>query len=141
MEHTHKIHAVYFSSRTHFQYLILSLKSLIELHSPYIHNIFVYIDKIAPLSEKQIEVLHTISPQIDIRETHNIVGSGKDYIVSEIIAFEEVAQGIPPHDYIMKVDSDIIFLHDDIFYEVIISKNILIGHRENGRPNFPYVQG
>jgi len=135
-----KIHAVYFSSGTHFQYLLLSLKSLTRLDSPYLGNISVYIDIHDPLSEDQKLILWRISHQIQIRATHNIVGTGKDYIISEIIAFQEVSQEIHSHDYVMKVDSDIIFLDDDIFYQVLISSNILVGHKEDRRPHFPYIQ-
>lgn len=135
-----KIHPIYFSSKKHFKYLLMSVQSLLRLKSELIGNIYIYIDEDDYLDIEQINTIKSLRDCIIIRKTKYIIGYGKDYIMSEISAFEQVSKEIDTEDYIAKTDSDVIFIKDKIFEQVIYSNKILIGFEENSiRPSF--VQG
>jgi hypothetical protein len=123
-----KIYLVYFSCKKHFKYLFTSLKSLEKINSKYIGNVYLYIDKRDYLSEDNISQLKTLSLTIILRKTkHRMSWGGPNLILNELTAFKEVSQQINQNDYIAKVDSDILFISDNIFKKVTKSKFSLVG--------------
>ncbi len=122
-----KIHPIYFSSKKHFPYLLISLKSLFKLGITNIGNIYLYIDENDFINKDDEVELSNMSSKIILRKTKNITHTGEKLIISELKAFDEVSREIDKDDYIAKTDSDIIFLNNDIFNKVLNSEMVLIG--------------
>jgi len=124
-----RIFPVYFSCRRDFKYLILSLKSLAKLNSEYIHKVYLYIDKKDFLSEEEITKLKGITLlSIVLRKTkYRMTWGGQKLLINELTAFNEINGEISDKDYIVKVDSDILFVSDKIFKDVVETNYDLIG--------------
>lgn len=135
-----KIYPVYFSCGNHFKYLFISLKSLEEIGSKCIGNVYLYIDKDDFISGKQKVKLKKLSLDVVIRKTkYKMSWGGLKLIKNELEAFEEVHSEIRSEDYIAKVDSDIVFISDFIFKYVLASGKDLVG--EGAFTNYKYSQG
>ena len=113
------IHFICFSCRSHFEYLFILLKSLVDLRSKHIGNIYFYIDKTDYLAEEQIESLRKLTPELIIRKTGKFARFGEDFILIELQSFKEVEKEINPGDYVAKIDSDVKFLSDNVFKKVL----------------------
>ena len=135
------IHIVYFSCKKHLPYFLISLKSLIKLNSIYLGKIYLYIDEGDYVDEKDVIKLNKITSNIILRKTNNITGYGERCVLSELKVFDEVSKEISNNDYIAKADSDIIFLNDNIFHQVLDSNMDLVGHEVDCYKPFTYVQG
>jgi hypothetical protein len=124
-----KISCLYFSCGKDFEYLLLSLRSLERLKLNYIKNVYLYIDTKDPLSLKQIDKLTREFPwDIFIRTTkYKLSLGGVGLIVSELLAFKEIITEINQNDYVAKLDSDVLFISDEIFKEVIKGENEAVG--------------
>jgi hypothetical protein len=137
-----QIHAVYFSYNKHFWILLCSLQSLKRLEIPFIGNIYIYYDRTGPFSKKQWNLLRQIYPNLIARRSRFRLRRGLDRICSELIAFKEINSEIGGDDYLVKLDSDILFLSDNIFKVVIESEMDLVGQYPNvAIPKFKYTQG
>ena len=106
---------VYFTCRKHFKYLFLSLKSVKILNSDHIGEIVLFIDRYDFLTERQIEMLRELVLPIHIRKTGKLSTWGINLIINELNAFRYLARSMNNDAYIMKVDSDVLFISDSIF--------------------------
>jgi len=124
-----KIHCLYFTCGRDFEYLFISLKSLGRLSLSYIGNVYLYIDKKDPLSGDQINRLKKeFLFNILIRTTkYRLEVDGVKLIISELAAFKEITKEINRNDYILKLDSDVMFISDKIFKEVITGESEAVG--------------
>jgi glycosyltransferase involved in cell wall biosynthesis len=51
-------------------------------------------------------------------------------LLFELAVFEEISHDIPQHDYIFKVDSDVLFISDRIFKKVLSENYDAVGQRK-----------
>jgi hypothetical protein len=140
-----KIHFVYFTCKKHFPYLVASLKSLKKLNLRYIRNLYLYVDKKDFLSKYQQDLLRKeFSFNILIRKTrYKMSWGGPKVIINELTAFKEILKDINSNDYLAKVDSDVLFISDNIFKKILKSKKYsLIGQAHNvSNSNIRHIQG
>ena len=136
-----KIHAVYFSSRKHFDLLYISLNSLRLLNLPFLGCIYLYIDKSDFLTDRQFKLLNRLRLTLKIREVNKVTQSGEMLIYTELRAFKDISEEVSPEDYMAKIDSDVLFLSRDIFLEVLRSNKDVIGQECNVWDPFIYFQG
>jgi len=138
-----RIHIVYFACKKHFKYLIISLKSLEKLHPMQLGNIYIFVDKKDFLTKDQIILLKKLKLNVVIKKSPIIAHDGVKLIITELTAFKEVINHINENDYIAKIDSDILFISDEIFKNVVNSSAVVIGQKSGGNPAtaFPQPQG
>ncbi|MFT5760225.1 MAG: hypothetical protein ACI9LM_005009 [Alteromonadaceae bacterium] len=101
---------IYFSYAPDFEYLLLSLKSLVQNTRP-IRSIYLFVDQKAPFSEEQCQTLINIYPDLIFKTINNFEWASAESTKAEIDAFLDVVKNSLPNDYIVKVDSDILFLN------------------------------
>jgi hypothetical protein len=101
----------------------------------------LYIDKEDFLSQTQIDRLNGLKYNLNVKKCDKLSWGGEHLIMTELEAFKEISEEISPESYIAKVDSDIFFISDKIFLEVVKSGDSLIGQLENYWAPFVYVQG
>lgn len=137
-ENSH-FHIVYFSRRKDIELLRLSLASLALLKNQKIKHVYIYWDRNDPPSSEQISNLAISVPlTFKVRRTKYAFKVGPKRIISELLAFEEVYKQMTHNDYIVKVDSDILFLNDTVFSKVDLSSKLAVGQRCK---NLSYLQG
>lgn len=131
----------------HFDYLYVSLKSLIRLRSKFIGNIYLYIDKEDFLNEKQLSILNSLNFNFKVRKCTGLKGytfiNGwvEQALITELQVFKEVSSEIGPQSYIAKADSDIFFISDEIFFQVLKSNCLMVGQMEGYWEPFLFCQG
>lgn len=110
-------HPVFFSHAGDVAYLQLALQSLARLALPSLRNVYVYSDCSKPIDAGERPRLSRSVPfSITWRTTrHPTIGWGVGTILAELDAFAEIAREVPAHDYLVKCDSDILFVSDAIF--------------------------
>ncbi|MYM62038.1 hypothetical protein [Pseudomaricurvus sp. HS19] len=102
---------VYFSYEPDFEYLVLSLKSLAANKLINLKAVYLFVDSKAPFGEAQIARLRDLSPLLRVRSIENFSWASAESTHAEIQAFSEVSRdGFNANDYMVKVDSDILFL-------------------------------
>ena len=141
MKIRNKVHVVYFTCSKHFTYLAISLESLVKLRSKFLGNVYLYVDKEDFLTEEQIGSLRKIRSDLTIRRCSKLSWAGEQTILTELQAFKEINEEIPPESYIAKVDSDVLFISGDIFSRVLKTNDFLVGHREDYWAPFFHTQG
>ncbi len=126
-----KITCLYFSCFNDFEYLFISLKSLEKLKSNFIKNIYLYMDKKAPFSKEQIEkIKKEFTWEIFLRTTkYNSSSAGVKLIINELSAIRDIIKEINKNDYLAKLDSDVLFISEKIFKEVMRGNNGALGQR------------
>lgn len=137
--HSGVIHLVYFSCSKHFKYLSVSLRSLKNIDRKYLGNIYLYIDRTDPLRPEQLEEVAKLPFSVEVMETGPIKGWGVDMVSMELGAYGEVSKRSGIGDYVAKVDSDVLFVSDEIFKYVVRSKMDLVG--DGPYVNYAYAQG
>ncbi|MBW2046859.1 MAG: hypothetical protein JRI96_18645, partial [Deltaproteobacteria bacterium] len=83
-----------------------------------------------------------LKPNIIIRKTKykgSRAGLGFEVIISELIAFKEIIMQISQNDYIAKIDSDVLFVSDKIFRQVITGEDEAVGAFARFKPGYPYL--
>lgn len=136
-----KIHVVYFSCRRHFDYLLISLKSLSALRSAFLGNVYLYIDKEDFLTETQARSLKKLSLNPTVRKCNKLSWGGEQTIRTELQAFKDISEEVSPEHYVAKVDSDILFISNDVFARVLKSGDHLLGEKETWCDPFIFTQG
>lgn len=135
-----KIHFAYFTCEKHFEYLLLSLKSLEKLIG--IGKVFINLDKRDNFSEDQKQRIQSLNLDITISKTkYKMSWAGVKVIDNEITAFKEISEKIKSDDFICKIDSDVIFISDEIIKKVIESDELFIGNEMNYLKGINYFQG
>ena len=137
-----KIHLLYFVCGRHFQCLLISLQSLRRVGIECIGTVYLYVDRDDFFTDAQIDLLHRLIPRLVIRESDNkTTGLGEQAIANEVAVFVEVGKEIGAHDYLAKVDSDILFVSGEIFHEVLQSGEDAVGELCDYWEPFLFFQG
>lgn len=124
-----KIHFFYCTCGKDFRYLTISLKSLQLLRLDCLGTIYIYVDKDDTLSTEQAnELKDNFSFSMEIKiSSKPLSWGGVKLLLFELNAFEEISRDISPHDYIFKVDSDVLFISDRIFKKVLSENYDAVG--------------
>jgi hypothetical protein len=117
------------------------VRCLLRLRSGLVGRIIIYVDREDPLAPGQAERLLAMTPDLTLREGDKVTGWGEQTVAREIQVFHDVAGEVDPQSYIAKVDSDIYFLSDRVFKNVLASGSDLYGHPEDYWQPFIYSQG
>lgn len=120
--------AVCFTCGKHFKYLRLALLSLGRCAAPVV-EISVYMDKSDPLSDGECQILRDESRfPLNFRLTAYPMWSwGPKVQLSELKAYREIARRMEVGDFLVKFDSDVLFLSDKIFRFVASNKAGAVG--------------
>jgi hypothetical protein len=122
-----RIHCVYFTCDKHFPALRLSLKSLVRLGLPFLGRIYLYVDKDDFLTPAHTDTLGKMGLDVVARKCNRVTGWGESAVGVETRAFAELSSEIGPDDYLAKLDSDVIFVADQTFRDVLKSGKDLFG--------------
>jgi len=138
-----KIHIMYLTCKKHFTYLILSLKSLEKLCPKDLGSVYLFVDKRDFLDRRQIILIKELKLNICMQKSPEIHHDGVGLLIAELKAFKKVAARSSQDDYIAKVDSDILFISDKIFKDVMRSSAQIIGQKSTPNPAvaFPHTSG
>jgi hypothetical protein len=136
------ISAVYFSCHGHFGMLDLSLQSLLA-HGSHLKNIWIYEDASDPFSASERAALRGASSIIRLITGPRVTGWGYETLLRELAAFGHVA-----HDpaesatcWLMKLDSDILFLNSKILSQVAQCNADIFGQPFRHPSGLAYTQG
>jgi hypothetical protein len=116
MEDPRLFFPVCFACAKHFEILRIALRSLGNW-APSVKEINIYMDKADPFSAEQCELLRSESryPLSFQQTVYPMSPSGLRVILSELYAFQKLAEQMRTGDFLVKFDSDVIFLSDTIF--------------------------
>jgi hypothetical protein len=119
---------VCFTCKRDFEFLRLALRSL-SIRAPRAKEIHIYIDKADPLTIAQRELLRLESrfPLVFQNTLYPMSWAGPRTILNELHAFRSLARQMTVKDFLVKFDSDVIFLSDTIFQFVANSAGEAIG--------------
>lgn len=113
----------------HFSYLLLSLKSLLALNFPYLGKIYVYQNPGAPFSQKQIEQLRLlVGDRLVIGFLSQRYRISLSRVWWNLAAWREIEPQIGPEDWLVKCDSDILWIRPSVLEQVQKSDWELVGH-------------
>lgn len=105
-----KLHFVYFSYSPDFNYLMLSLRSLVRnFDSSVIAAVNIFVDNKAPFNEEQIFHLSCVCNKIKFHSVTNFCWASKESTLAELRCFESVLNDMQYSDVLVKTDSDILF--------------------------------
>jgi hypothetical protein len=110
---------VCFTCARHFEILAIALRSL-GIWAPSVKQIHIYVDKADPFTAAQCELLRSEARYpLSFQETvYPMSPPGLQVILSELYAFQKTAEQMRTGDFLVKFDSDVIFLSDTIFHFV-----------------------
>lgn len=136
------LHVVYFSCGAHAEYLELSLRSLARVASGWLGSVYVGEDPDDPLPQSARDRLTSLYLPLHFRQWGKVTGYGAETVISELKAFRDVARELPDNHWLMKVDSDVLFLNNSILSGSCRWQGDLVGQRERywGRDH-RYAQG
>jgi hypothetical protein len=120
------IYPVYFTCSNHFNELLCSIKSLDGVKTKNIGNIQIYCDLTDFFNNQQLLELEKYGCVVNKTITP-ISWGGTCTVENELLAFSKISKQIDSEDYIMNVDSDLIFLQGNIFSKISMCKEDLIG--------------
>jgi hypothetical protein len=147
-EKTPKLFAVCFTCGKHFDFVRLALLSL-KKTSAGIAQIFIFMDRGGPLSLEQQQILKTESPvpiSFSCTAYPMRAWGGPKVILSQAIAYRMIAEKMSERDFLMKFDSDVIFVESGITHSVprstfgAIGTSTAVFHRTD-RDDEDYMQG
>lgn len=135
-----KFNFVYFSYQPDFDYLYLSIKSLVNSQDKTtVRNIYVFIDQKSPFNESEINQLQELSNDIIFLPVFNFSWASTETTMAEISSFQQVMENAQNNDFIVKVDSDIVFFKNTKLTRLLTSKHIAVG--DGHHLNYQYAQG
>jgi hypothetical protein len=119
---------VCFTCARHFEFLRLALSSL-DILAPSVKEINIYMDKADPFTAVQCELLRSESryPLSFHQTVYPMSWAGPLVILNELYAFRKLAGQMRTGDFLVKFDSDVIFLSDAIFEFVASGEGGAIG--------------
>jgi len=140
-----RITPVYFTTGKHFEMLYLSLTSLQILGSSHIGNVWIYCDADDPWTGRQAERLLQLDLRIHLCDAaYGCNWGGLRQIMTELTAMKQLSR-TEGDGYLMKVDSDVVFLNNSLFdqvmrgrFKVLANKPGLYGFHDN---RMKYIQG
>jgi hypothetical protein len=117
-----------FTCARHFELLRVALKSLGNWALP-IKEINIYVDKTDSFSSAQCELLRSESryPIAFEQTLHPMAWAGPRVVLNELHAFRKLVAQMQAGDFLVKFDSDVLFLSSAIFKFVTNSKSEAIG--------------
>jgi len=141
-----KLFAVCFTCGKHFEFVRLALLSLRRTKT--VAQIFIFMDRGGPLSVAQQQVLQAESdlPISFSYTAYPMRAWGPKVILSQAMAYRTIAEKMSETDFLMKFDSDVIFVNDGIMRSVLHSTFGAVGtcaasfHRTD-RHDEDYMQG
>ena len=133
-----KFSFVYFAYQPDFEYMLLSLKSLVK-NVDHLADIFLFIDQKAPFSQSEEQAFIAVYPNIKLRPVYNFSWASIETTMAEINSFLEVSKQSNDEDYLVKVDSDILFLAGSKFERIAYSGIDTFG--DTRHINYQYYQG
>jgi len=131
---------VYFSYKPDYEYLYLSLQSLVEnIEDDKIREVFLFEDQKACFAESQINELQMLCPKLVIKPVENFSWASVESSYAEIQCFLQASNNASDKDMIVKVDSDILFLQSTKMVRLLRSKYLAFGDGHWSR--YRYAQG
>ena len=123
-----RFYPICFACSKHFELLRIALQSLSKWAIP-IAQITICMDKNDPLSGEERRTLQSEARyQLKFQRTaHPMSTPGPRVILSELHAFRDLAAQMRPKDFLLKFDSDVIFLSDAIFRFVADARAEAVG--------------
>lgn len=120
---------LYFTCTADFPSLKLSMQSLDRYAGNTVRRVYVYQDRTHPLTAaERSELAASSSPEIVFRTTPApMAWGGITLLHNELRAFLDLSRELGPDDFIVKVDSDILFTADWLFPRLLRSGADLIG--------------
>ncbi|AFS38151.1 hypothetical protein [Alteromonas macleodii] len=135
-----KFHFVYFSYKPDFDYLNLSIQSLVNhIDSEKIGSVNLFVDQKAPFNTNQIDKLKKICPKLAIHRVYEFAWASTETTMAEITSFLKVCENAEEHDFIVKVDSDILFFRNKRLSRMLTSKYDAVG--DGHHLQYKYAQG
>jgi len=131
-----RLHFVYFSYRPDYEYLKLSIESLMNsIADKYIGSVHLFEDQKAPFSNEEISQLKKLCPNLVMQKVENFSWASPESTLAEINCFAKVSEGGNRNDMVVKVDSDILFFKSDKLIRILKSRlsNVGDGHNEHYR--------
>lgn len=136
------IHLLYFVCGRHFECLRVSLRSLRAVGLECVGTVYLYVDRDDFFTDSQIALLRRMVPRLVIRKSdHKTTGLGEQAIANQLRAFLRVGEEIGEDDYLAKVDSDILFVSDQVFHDVLRSGDDAVGQVCDYWEPFLFFQG
>lgn len=144
---TPRLLAVCFTCGKHFEFVRLALLSLKRVNST-VAEVFIFMDRGGPLSVAQQQILQADSDfPISFSVTaYPMRAWGPKVLLSQVMAYRMIAERMSETDFLMKFDSDVIFVGNAIMGSVLRSPLGAIGtcaasfHRVD-RDEEDYMQG
>jgi len=132
---------VYFSYKPDFEYLNISLKSLLQnTKITDIRNIYIYVDQKDVFTSVQVKALANLSSKIIFRKINNFEWGSPKSTLSEIQCYLSLAEEIKqPDDFMIKVDSDIIFIKSNKLHRLLRSNYHAAG--DTHFLDYKFIQG
>jgi len=136
-----KFNVVYFSYRPDFEYLVYSIKSLLKnTDQNDIRNIFIYIDQKDIFTKEQEASLSALSEKISFRAIYNFEWGSPKSTLSELECYLTLSKEIAaPNDFLVKVDSDIIFIKSKKLGKLLKSNLHAVG--DSHFLGYKFIQG
>ena len=103
------LHLVFFSCARDFEPLCLAFRSIRRLRPQLVKSAIVYVDDKDPFDDEQRSLLQTRMPGLSFGESHGFAWASMGTLETELDAFAAVGQRAEPGDFVVKVDSDILF--------------------------------
>lgn len=121
-ENPPKFFPVCFTCGKHFRYVRLALFSLTRCAS-FVKEVYIYMDRSDPLSAVQREILQSELPYPLVFQTtkYPMSWGGPKLVLNELSVFCQHAERMRSKDFLVKFDSDVLFLSDKIFSQVMLN--------------------
>jgi hypothetical protein len=133
------LHFVVFTCRKHLSLLRHALRSLLTVLPAETRRIHIIIDENDPFTTNDQRELSSLSPLITIREGPTFTGWGYKSVRIQFSCFARLSEQLSDNDYIIKMDSDLLFISPRIFDLALRSGADIVG---DGRyVDFDYAQG
>lgn len=131
-----KFSFVYFSYQPDFEYLRISITSLLDnVGDDYIGAVHLFEDQKAKFNDNELLSLRTLCPKLVVHPVNNFSWASPESTLAEIECFLKVASVANDIDMVVKVDSDILFLESDKLVRLLQSASHAVGdgHSEKYR--------
>lgn len=135
--------AIYFSCHGHFAMLDASLRSLLKNGARRLRRIYIYEDDSDRFTSMEKAELCGSSTIVTVVTGPRVSGWGVDTLLRELALFRKILQEHvePGARWIMKLDSDVLFLNDNVFRLVAACDADVVGQPCAHRAGLTYAQG
>ena len=135
-----------FTCKRHFEFLRIALYTL-GIQAPPVKEVNIFIDKADPFDTSQCKLLRSELryPLIFHQTVFPMSWAGAQVILNELDGFRQLVTQIKTQDFLVKFDSDVIFLSDAIFHFVASCEAGAVGtaisHLHPSNYVYDYFQG